>query len=156
MPTLRRPAHEAREAVSAAATRPVMLATLEAPFDPDAAEFAIETAVEGGAPLLLVNVVELLPGPCSMGLGYDSLPEEDDVAASLLAPAVLARSLGVAVERLRVKSPHPTDALVELAAERGVGLLVFGPDRSRVRQRHYRRTAKAIRERCPCLVWLPD
>ena len=58
------------------------------------------------------------------------------------------------VERLRVCSPHPIDALLELVAERNPGLLVFGPDWSRLKPRRYRRAAKKIRERATCLVWL--
>jgi hypothetical protein len=58
------------------------------------------------------------------------------------------------VERLRVCSPHPIDALLELVAERNPGLLVFGPDWSRLKPRRYRRAAKKIRDRATCLVWL--
>ena len=81
-------------------------------------------------------------------------PERDVDADALRAPAELAHSLGVAVERLRVRSPRPVDALLELVAEREPALLVFGPDRSRVPARRYRKAAKAVRERATCLVWL--
>jgi nucleotide-binding universal stress UspA family protein len=135
--------------------RPVLLATLEAPFDDDAVAFAVDSAVEAGAPLIVVNVVELLLAPCSLMLGYD-VPESAEDAEAIATPARLAASLGVEVERLRVQSPHPVDALLEVVAERSPGLLVFGPDRTRVRSRCYRRAVRAIRERTTCLVWLAD
>ena len=67
-----------------------------------------------------------------------------------------AASVRVAVERLRVRSPRPIDALLELVAERQPGLLVFGPDRSRLSTRRYRKAAKAVREQASCLVWLAE
>lgn len=136
--------------------RPVLLGTLGVPFHPQATAFAVDSAVEGGRPLVVVNVVELLLAPQSVVLGYAHLDDTPEDAAALRAPAELAHSLGVRVERLRVASPHPVDALLELVAERSPGLLVFGPDRARMRGRAYRRAAKAVRERAPCLVWLPD
>jgi hypothetical protein len=87
---------------------------------------------------------------------YDQLPEAPEEADALRAPAELACSLGVRVERLRVKSPRPIAALIELVAERSPGLLVFGPDRRRMRGRAYRRAARAVRKNAGCLVWLPD
>ena len=58
------------------------------------------------------------------------------------------------MERLRVCSVHPVDALLEVVTERDPGLLVIGPDRSRVRRRVYRKAARAVRDRAACLVWL--
>jgi hypothetical protein len=69
---------------------------------------------------------------------------------------VLARSLGIPVERLRVRSPRPVAALLELVAERRPGLLVLGPDRTKLRKRVYRKAARAVREHAACLVWLPE
>ena len=133
-----------------------MLATLGVPFDEDAAALAVDSAVEAGQPLLLVNVVELLLGPWSVALRYGDLDDDPEDAEALCAPALLAARLGVEVERLRVQSPHPVDALVELAAEREPGLLVFGPDRARLKPRSYRKAARAVRRRVACLVWLAD
>jgi hypothetical protein len=48
------------------------------------------------------------------------------------------------------------EALLELTAERAPSVLVFGPDRDRIKRRIYRKAAKAIRERVACLVWLPE
>ncbi|MGI8421323.1 MAG: hypothetical protein ACR2MU_03540, partial [Gaiellaceae bacterium] len=110
--------------------------------------------VEAGQRLIVANVVELPPLPLSVLLGYDQI-DEPGAAESILAPAQLARSLGVEVERLRVRSLRPIVALIELVAELGPGLLVFGPDRTRLRRRRYAKATKAIRESCTCLFWLP-
>jgi hypothetical protein len=136
--------------------RPVLLATLGVPFAPEAAAFAVDAAVEAGQPLVVANVVELPPLGMSVAMGYDQLDDDAGDAEALRAPAELAHALGVQVERLRVRSPRPVAALVELTAERAPGLLVFGPDRARMRARAYRKAAKAVREQAPCLVWLPD
>ena len=136
--------------------RPVLLATLGVPFEPAAAAFAVDSAVESGQPLVVMNVVELPPLGMSVAMHYDQLPETPEDAEALRAPAVLACSLGVEVERLRVKSPRPLAALLEVVAERAPGLLVFGPERSKLGRRAYRKAAKAVRERAGCLVWLPE
>lgn len=136
--------------------QPVILVTLGVPFDPVASAFAVDSAVESGQPLVVVNVVELPPLGMSVAMRYDQLPEPPEDERTLRAPAELAHALGVEVERLRVKSPRPVAAVLELAAERSPGLLVFGPDRSRLRGRAYRKAARAIRERAACLVWLAD
>jgi len=144
------------EASSGLAMRPVLLATLGVPFDPAASAFAVDAAVEAAQPLVIANVVELPPLGMSVRMGYDQLPDSPEDAESFRAPAELAHSLGVRVERLRVKSPRPLVALLELARDRQPGLLVFGPDRSRLRGRRYRKAARAVRDHAPCLVWLAD
>jgi len=136
-----------------ASGRPVLLVTLDVPFAPGAAAFGVDSALEAGQPLVVVNAVESALLPCSTVLGYEYIPRPD-VEASLRAPAELARSLGVAVERLRLCSPHPVAALLDLVAERRAGLLVFGPDPAFMRRRRFRRAAQAIQRRAPCLVWL--
>ena len=131
----------------------MLLATLGVPFDPTASAFAVDAAVESGQPLVVANVVELPPLAMSVRMGYDQI-EDARTAETLAAPAELAHSLGVQVERLRVKSMHPLDALLQVVAEREPGLLVFGPDRQKLRPRRYRKAARAIRDRAACLVWL--
>lgn len=115
----------------------------------------MDAAVESGQPLLVVVLAELSPLPLSVLLGYDQIDSPDE-EASFAAPAALAASLGVEVERLRVRSPRPVTALLELAAEREPGLLVFGPDPELLRRRVYRRAVRTLREGAPCLVWTPD
>lgn len=138
--------------------RPVILATLGVPLDPEASAYAVESAVESGHALIVVNVTPLEPLPLSLRMGYDALEElTPEVSASLRQPAALAASLGVRVERLRVRSPRPVEALIELVNERSPGLLVFGPDKRAVRARTYQRSVTTIRRRATCLVWIaPD
>ncbi len=152
MLTLRRSGSGTDASVLSSANRPVLLATLDVPFADEAIAFAVDSAVESGQALIVVNAAEIPPTPWSL-LGYGYI-ERDDLQDELRKPAELAQSLAVLVERLRVCSPHPIDALLELVAERNPGLLVFGPDGSRLKPRRYRRAAKKIRERATCLVWM--
>jgi len=101
-----------------------------------------------------VNAVEVLPTIYTV-LGYGYI-ERDELQEALQKPADLARSLAVQVERLRVCSPHPVDALLELVSERDAALLVFGPERARLRPRRYRRAKKKICRRAGCLTWFAD
>jgi nucleotide-binding universal stress UspA family protein len=136
--------------------RPVLLATLDVPFDQDAVVFAVDSAVELGQPLIIANFVERAPLPLSTMLGYDDLPYPPEMEDSLAAPARLAVSLGVQVTRLRVKSFHPIPAMLEVLAEQGAGIFVFGPDRARIRRLRYLRAARAIRAKASTLVWLAE
>lgn len=154
MLTLRRNGPREDVSLLSSGERPVLLATLDVPFAEEAATFAVDSAVETGQPLVVVNVAEVPPTPSTFaGWGYI---EHEGLQNELRKPADLARSLAVEVERLRVCSPHPVEALLALVGERRPGLLVFGPDRSRLKPRRYRRAAKKIRERAACLVWLPE
>jgi hypothetical protein len=132
---------------------PVLLATLGVPFDLDGLAFALDAAVESGLPLVVANVVRLEPLPLSVMLGFDRL-ENPELTDALLEPARLARALGVEVERLRVRSPRPVAALVELARDLRPGIVVFGPDRERLSRRLYRKAAGKLCEQAACLVWL--
>jgi len=151
----RRRASVVDQAPSGAGGRPVMLATMDVPFQQEAAEFAVDAALETGQPLVLVNVVEIFPTLAAVHFKDVDYSSAEDVAA-LRAPAELAQSLGVRVERLRIRSPHPLDALCETVAERSPGLLVFGPDRNRLRGRRYRKAVRTLRAKVACLLWLPD
>ena len=135
--------------------RPVVLATLEAPLTAEASAVAVDAAVESGQPLVVVNAVESSLAPCGLMLGYDTIVPPD-VEESLRAPAALAQSLGVTVERIRLRSPRPVEALLELVDERSPGLLVVGPDPARIRPRTLRKALRRIRAEAPCLVWLAD
>jgi nucleotide-binding universal stress UspA family protein len=110
--------------------------------------------VEAGEALIVATVVQLPPLPMSVILGYDQLDYTPEMDASLREPAELARSLGVTVERLRVRCLRRVEALLELTRERDPGLLVFGPDRSRLSRRLYGRAVRTVRERASCLLWL--
>ncbi len=152
MQTLRRTPPREDTTLLPDGARPVLLATLDVPFDEEAMAFAVDAAVENGQPLVVVNAAQILPTTWAL-LGYGYI-ERDDLQHELLKPAQLAHSLAVHVERLRVCSPHPVDALLELVSERGPGLLVFGPDRAQLRRWTYARAAKRIRKRASCLVWM--
>ena len=151
----RRPRATGAEPVAAdpGSARPVVVATLEAPLTEEAARIGVDSAVESGQPLLVVNAVESLLAPCGLVLGYDYVAPPD-VEESLRTPAALTHSLGVRVERFCLRSPRPVDALLEFVVERGCGLLVVGPDRTRIGRWRYRRAARKIRDGAPCLVWL--
>jgi nucleotide-binding universal stress UspA family protein len=152
MLTLRRRSSRENLSLPPSAGRPVLLATLDVPFSEDATAFAIDSAVENGQPLVLVNVAEVLPTAYTL-LGYGYV-EREELQEALRKPAEIARSLAVPVERLRVCSPHPVEALLEVVAERNPAVLVFGPDRGRLSRRAYGKAATRISERAPCLVWL--
>ena len=143
--------------MATAGGRPVVLATLGVPFEEAATVFAVDSAVEEGRSLILVNVTLLEPLSLSVRLGYDALEElTPEVTGSMRRSVGLACSLGLHVERLRIRSPRPITALLELVAERGPGVLVFGPDRAAIGIRTYRRSVRRIREANPCLVWTAE
>jgi hypothetical protein len=149
----RSPAATAREHRSPPG--PVLLGTLSVRVDPSAERMAIDTALELGARLVLANMLTLPPYPCTVGLAreFAVLPHEEDLEA-VRATAERAAALGIPTELLRVSSPRPVTALIELAHEHRVGLLVFGPDRSRISRRRWRAAARTVRRDAPCLVWI--
>jgi Universal stress protein family len=138
--------------------RPVLLATLSVRIDACAERMALGSALEAGTKLILANMLVLPPYPLTMRLApeYATLPHEEDREA-VRATAGRAVALGIETELLRVSSPRPVRALLELADDREVGLLVFGPDPTRVPRLRFRRAARAVRRQAPCLVWIaPD
>ena len=143
-----------RAAARELAGRPVVLATFDVPVLAEASELAVDIAVESGQPLVVVNAVELTIRPMTSSWGAEVIVT-DDVDESLRAPAALARALAVEVERIRLVSPRPVKALLELVGERSPGLLVLGADASRMRRRAYRKATRTLRDEAPCLVWLP-
>jgi nucleotide-binding universal stress UspA family protein len=135
--------------------RPVVMGTLSVRFDPAAERFAVDSALEAQLPLVVVNVVDFKPYPCTMrllGPSAATLPDEEDLEP-VRATAQRAAALGIRTQLLRVTSSRPVRALLEIVQERDAGLLVFGPDRTRMRERKFRRAAAQVRESAPCLVW---
>jgi nucleotide-binding universal stress UspA family protein len=131
------------------------MGTLSVRFDPDAERFAVASALEADLALVVVNVVDAKPYPCTMrllGPGAATLPEEEDLEP-VRATAQRAAALGIRTQLLRVTSARPVRALLEIVEERDASLLVFGPDRARMRERKFRRAVAQIRERARCLVW---
>jgi nucleotide-binding universal stress UspA family protein len=141
------------------AARPVMLATLQVRVDPSAERMAIDSALEAGVPMLLVNLIRLPPYATTMilmGPEHTTLPHEEDLD-EVRATAQRAADLGVKTELLRVRTPRPVRALLEVASERDAGLIVFGPHLGRVGRMRFKRAAKRIRRDAACLVWVaPD
>jgi len=136
-------------------SRPVLLGTLSVRVAPDAERMAIDTALELGAGLILANMLVLPPYPLTVMLAREcaTLPHEEDLEA-VRATADRAAALGIRTQLLRVSSPRPVTALIELAHEHAVAVLVFGPDRSRISARRFRSAAKVVRRDAPCLVWV--
>ena len=112
MRTLKHQPPRAAPLTAGARGRPVLLATMDVPFDQAAVVFAVDSAVELGQRLIVANFVE--------------------------------------------RAPLPLSAMLEVAAEQGAGIFVFGPDRSRIRRLRYRRAARVIRSRVTALVWLAE
>jgi nucleotide-binding universal stress UspA family protein len=134
---------------------PVLLATLSVRIDPEAERMAIESAIEAGVKLILANMLPLPPYPRTIMLApeYATLPHEEDLDA-VRATAARAAACGVPTELLRVASRRPVTALLELAREREVGLVVFGPDLARTPRWRFRRAARRLRRDASCLVWI--
>jgi len=135
-----------------------VLGTLSSGIDPAAERLAIESALDAGVPLIVVNVVELPPCPRALAMGGPgalAFPHEEDYEA-VRATAERAAKFGLRVEHLRVSSPRPATALVQIARERAAGLVVLGPKRrSLLRGRwRFRRAARRVRRSVSCLVWI--
>ncbi len=139
--------------------RPVVLATLSVRVDPTAERMAIESALEAGVPLILVNLLRLPNYPTTialLGAEAATLPHEEDYEA-VRATADMAAQLGIQTELLRVTSRRPVVALLQVLHERDAGLLVFGPDLRLTSRRRFRSVARRVREQAGCLVWVaPD
>jgi hypothetical protein len=150
--------HRRVEAVVAGAPRPVVLVTLSVRVDPAAERIAIDSAIETGAPLILANLIMLPPYPTTIMLAreYATLPHEEDLEA-VRATAQRAAALGIPTELLRISSPRPLRAMVELVRDRRAGLLVLGPDPRRTPRWWRALAARRVRRETDCLVWIaPD
>ena len=139
--------------------RPVVLATLAVRVHPSAERMAIDSAIEAGVPLVIVNLIPLPPYPQTiilLGPEAATLPHEEDLDA-LRETARRAADLGVKTELLRVRTRHAVKALLEILHEQDAGLLVFGPHLGRVGRLRFSRTARRVRREADCLVWVaPD
>jgi hypothetical protein len=139
--------------------RPVVLATMAVRVHPSAERMAIDSAIEAGVPLVVVNLVPLPPYVRTIVLvGHEgtTFPHEEDLDA-VRATARRAADLGVKTELLRVRTRHAVKALLEVLHERDAGLLVFGPDLGLVGRLRFRAAARRVRRDADCLVWVaPD
>ena len=152
----------APEPISPALAKPpgptgsVVLATMAVPFDPAGERMAVDTALETGARLVLVDVSALPQAPITIMLHgpEGALLPHEDARAEVRASAQRAAALGVRTLLLWVGTRRPARALLEVAAEQRAALLVFAPDRGAMGARRYRRMARAVRRRAGCLVWV--
>ena len=55
-----------------------------------------------------------------------------------------------------MSSKRPVKALIEVVRDQRAGLLVFGPDRSQITARRFRRASREIRREAGCLVWIAE
>ena len=148
--TLRRPTEPASAGV-AQDVKPVMLLTMDVPFDRVAVEFAVETSVETGAELYICDAVPIALGNPAVvaARSFGERETRDDVDDVTR----YARSLGVRVTQFVFHNPRPVQAALEVIKDKGVGLVVFGADRKRLGRWSFRRTARKIRRDAACLVW---
>ena len=137
--------------------KPVLLVTLGSPVVPQAGSVALDAATDAASPLILANLTTIEPLSLSLLMGYDALPElTPDTTASMRGLAERARGRGLEVEWLRIRSPRPVTAMLELVRERDPGLVVFGAERDKTARRLYDRAIRALREAVGTLVWLPE
>ena len=147
--------HRPVEAVAAGAPRPVVLATLSVRVDPNAERMAIESALDTGATLIVANLIMLRPYPTTLMLAREwvTLPHEEDLE-EVRATAARAAARGVPTELLRISSPRPLRAMIELVRDRHAGLLVLGPDPRRTPRWWRELAARRVRRETGCLVWI--
>ena len=130
---------------------------MAAGFHPSAERMAIDSAIEAGVPLLVVNLIPLplyVRTMTLVGVEGTVLPHEEHLD-EVRATAARAAALGVETELLRVRTRHALRALLEVATERDAGLVVFGPDEAGALR--FRLTARRLRRQADCLVWIaPD
>jgi nucleotide-binding universal stress UspA family protein len=131
--------------------RPVMLLTLNVALDPKAVEFAVETAAETGAELYICDAIPV-PVANSMMNAARSYAERDN-RKDLDAAGERAKTLGVRVTQMVFHNPKPVGAALRVIRDTEVGLLVFGADRTRLGRWSFRRVARKLRRKAPCLVW---
>jgi nucleotide-binding universal stress UspA family protein len=144
-------------APSSGATACVVLATLAVPFDEETAGVAAQAALESGARLIVVDLVEQVSSPMWPPHSFRFAQQEIELAedrAQIGRVAREAAGLGLEVEHLRVRTPRPVVALLEVVAVRRAELLVLGPDPARLKPRVLRRAVRQLRRRAPCLLWI--
>ena len=133
--------------------RPVMLLTLNVELEEPAIAFAIESAAEAGAELYICDAIPL---EYRNYVGHVARQYAEQMNRKHLdAVARRARDHGVTTTQLAFHNPKPVKAALEVARTEHIGLLVFGPNRTELRKRTFRKAVKRIREDPPCLVWVP-
>jgi hypothetical protein len=152
--TLGRPETPALLPADARRVRPVMLLTLDVPFDRAAATFAVESAAETGAELYVCDGVPVSTGTPAVPAARTFGNFETREACDLIAQE--ARELGVRTTQILFHHPRPVHAALEVTREQGIGLLVFGSERARIGRWNFWRIARRLRKSAPCLVWIAE
>ena len=136
------------------AVRPVMLLTLNVPFDEAAVTFAIETAASTGSDLWICDAIPL---------GFENYAghaarqyAESLNRKHMQAVAERSRKLGIRTEQLVFHNRRPVAAALEVAHEERVGLLVFGANRQRLGRFTFRRAVGRLQRDANCLVWINE
>lgn len=135
----------------ARAVRPVMLVTLNVPFDPAAVAFALDTAAETGAELYICDAIPLEYRNYVGHVARQYAEQHNRRYLDEVARA--ARDRGIRTTQLAFHNPKPIQATIEVLRQESVGLLVFGPEKTRLGRWTFRRAARRLRESASCLVW---
>jgi len=144
----------APDAVLRSGVRPVMLVTLNVPFDEAAVEFAIETAASTGAELWICDAIPLT---FENYAGHVARQYAESLNKKHMADVTRrSRRRGVETKQLAFHNRKPVHAAVEVAREERVGLLVFGPDPSQLGRWTFKRAVRRLRDEATCLVWVND
>lgn len=148
-----RPAPPAR-APAARDVRKIMLLTLNVPFDEKAVEFAIDTAADTGAELVICDAIPLEYRSYVHHVARQYAEAMN--RAHLDAAARRARERGVRTTQVAFHNRRPVGTAIAVARDEDVGLLVFGADRQRLGRWSFRRAVRRVREGAPCLVWTAE
>jgi hypothetical protein len=152
--TIERPGTDRDLGAAGHKVRPVMLLTLNVPFDRTATTFALDTAAETGAELYVCDGVPINMSNPAAGVSRSfGTPETQADARAIVLDAA---SRGIKVTELVFHHPRPVTAAIAVTREEHVGLLVFGPDRRRLGRWFFRRANRRLRREAPCLVWTSE
>lgn len=152
--TIERPGTDRDLGAARQQVRPVMLLTLNVPFDRIAATFALDTAAETGAELYVCDAVPInTSNPAAAASRTFGTPEAQADSRAVAHDASLR---GIKVTELVFHHPRPVTAALAVTREEHVGLLVFGPDRRRLGRWFFRRANRRLRREAPCLVWTSE
>lgn len=144
----------APDAAVASDVRPVMLLTLNVPFEDAAVEFAVDSAAETGAELYICDAIPL---EYRSYVGHAARQYAEAMnRVHLDAAARRSRERGVRTSQVAFHNRRPVCTAIDVARDEGVGLLVFGADRNRLGRWTFRRAVRRVREGAPCLVWTAE
>ena len=131
--------------------RPVLLLSFDVMFDEQAVEDALGFALEAGVQLM-VCLANTLPTANANAAARRHMG--DPAVREQMARIVRdARTAGADADQLVYNSPRPLHALLGVVRDRGIGLVVFGPNRRSYGRLRFRWHLRRIRRGAECLVW---